>query len=292
MSILDRMSDATRKEMLAGLFLSKFNTHESKAGLQRLGYARFKDAYEGLAALVGGNPRSVHNYRDEFDAVFENGRTGYSMRPMYPTRKEMLAVYGGMELEEMAELLEEQFLGTEKFAHDLDAAMESSSSGVEVAEKAVEVAITDVKHFLSGNIDPTSDEGIERIAKTRVRVTQARFRKWVLSIYDGACCVTGLAVPEVLRASHIVGWADDTKNRMNPSNGLCLSATYDAAFDKHLISFDDDLRMILSKSIRDFCTNEVHSEYFARFEGKRIALPRKFSPDKTLLAKHRNLLVA
>ena len=67
MPISDRMTDANRKEMLAGLFLSKFNTRESKAGLKRLGYAKFKDAYEGLAYLVGGNPLSVRNYRDEFD---------------------------------------------------------------------------------------------------------------------------------------------------------------------------------------------------------------------------------
>lgn len=49
------MTDANKKEMLAGLFLSKF----SKDGLRRLGYASFKDAYKGLSNLVGGNPLSV-----------------------------------------------------------------------------------------------------------------------------------------------------------------------------------------------------------------------------------------
>lgn len=292
MPILDKMTEANRKEMLAGLFLSKFNTRESKAGLKRLGYAKFKDAYEGLAALVGGNPLSVRNYRDEFDPAFENGRTGYNMRPMHPTRREMLDAYGWMGMEEMAELLEEQFLGAEKFADDLDAAMESSSTGAEVAEKAGRVTVEDKTHFISGDIDPSSAEGKERFAQTKVRVTQSRFRKWVLSIYGGKCCVTGLAISDILRASHIVGWADDSENRMNPSNGLCLSATYDVAFDRHLISFDDDYRMILSKSIRDFCTDKVHSEYFAKFEGMRIAMPSKFMPDKELLAKHRALLVA
>jgi len=99
MPILDKMTDANRKEMLAGLFLSKFNTRESKAGLMRLGYAKFKDAYEGLAALVGGNPLSVRNYRDEFDPAFENGRTGYNMRLMHPTRREMLDAYGWIGME-------------------------------------------------------------------------------------------------------------------------------------------------------------------------------------------------
>jgi hypothetical protein len=291
MAISNKMTDANRKEMLAGLFLSKFNKHGDNLGLRRLGYAKFKDAYEGLAALVGGNPLSVRNYRDEFDPAFENGRTGYNMRPMHPTRREMLDAYGWMGLEEMAELLEEQFLGTERFVHELDDALASSTTGAEVAEKASRVEIRDKKHFISGKFDPTSSEGKERIAQTKVRVTQSRFRKWVLSIYGGKCCVTGLAVPDLLRASHIVGWADDIKNRMNPSNGLCLSATYDAAFDRHLISFDDDYRMILSKTIKDFCSNEIHKRYFVAYEGKPLLTPTRFPPDKYLLAKHREGLV-
>ena len=80
LAALGKMTDANQKEMLAGLFLSKFNTKESKAGLERLGYDTFQDAYKGLAELVGGNPLSVRNYRDEFDPVFPNGRTGYNMR--------------------------------------------------------------------------------------------------------------------------------------------------------------------------------------------------------------------
>ena len=78
---------------------------------------------------------------------------------------------------------------------------------------------------------------------------------------------------------------------MDPENGLCLSATYDAAFDKHLISFDDDYRMIVSKEIKDYYTNEVANEYFGKYEGKSIILPERFMPNKKLLEIHRNLLV-
>jgi len=113
------------------------------------------------------------------------------------------------------------------------------------------VGVSDPAHFISGNIDPKSAAGIERVVQTKVRVTQSRFRKWILSIYGGKCCVSGLAVPQLLQASHISDWSEDKLNRMNPSNGLCLSATYHAAFDSHLITFDDDYRMVLSKSIRD-----------------------------------------
>ncbi len=291
LAALGKMTDANQKEMLAGLFLSKFNTKESKAGLKRLGYATFQDAYKGLAELVGGNPLSVRNYRDEFDPAFPNGRTGYNMRKMHPTRQAMLDAYGAMDLETMAELLEEQFLGTEKFVSALDKALETSSTGKEVAKKAEKVSISDPAHFISGSINPESAVGKERMVQTKTRVSQSRFRKWILAIYGGKCCVTGLAVRQLLQASHISDWSADPANRMNPSNGLCLSATYHVAFDKHLIAFDENYKMVLSKSIKEFCTNEIHKRYFEAYEGKSMHMPTKFPPDKMLLAKHLECLV-
>lgn len=134
-------------------------------------------------------------------------------------------------------------------------------------------------------------EGKESITETKVRLGQSYFRKMILANYGGKCCVTGLDLPQTLRASHIVAWSEDKRHRMDPENGLCLSATYDAAFDKHLISFDEDYRMIVSKEIKDHYTNEVTREYFDRFEGKQIILPMKFMPNPKLLARHRELLV-
>lgn len=141
------------------------------------------------------------------------------------------------------------------------------------------------------NIFKIDKEGNDIEVTTRRRLGQSYFRRMVLTNYDNKCCVTGLNVPQTLRASHIVGWAEDKRHRMNPENGLCLSATYDAAFDKHLISFDDDYRMIVSKEIKDYYTNDVTKEYFENFEGKQIILPSRFLPSKKLLAKHREFLV-
>lgn len=134
-------------------------------------------------------------------------------------------------------------------------------------------------------------EGRESILTVRTRIGQDYFREMILSNYDYRCCLTGLNVPQTLRASHIIAWADDKANRLNPENGLCLSATYDAAFDRHLISFDEDYRMIVSKEIRDYYTNEVTKLYFKNLEGKKLLMPQLYCPDKQLLEKHRNLLV-
>lgn len=179
-----------------------------------------------------------------------------------------------------------------KYESELQTAFASSSQGKEVSKKARSVRIENASCFVPDNVDPSTKQGKDAITLVKKRINQSVFRKWIVGLYEGKCCITGLCVPELLRASHIVGWADDKENRMNPSNGLCLSATYDAAFDKHLITFDDDYRMVLSRQIRDFCTSSVCAEYFLRFEGMRIHLPTMFLPDKGLLCKHRSMLIS
>ena len=81
--------------------------------------------------------------------------------------------------------------------------------------------------------------GREREATVRVRVNQSFFRDRILSAYNFRCCVTGLTVQPLLTASHIVPWAEDEKNRLNPRNGLCLNALHDRAFDRHLMWIED-----------------------------------------------------
>ena len=167
---------------------------------------------------------------------------------------------------------------------------------LDAAELGRRLSRTKIKYIESlipdREIDCSTNEGKEVLRQTKVRVNQKFFRNMILSDYGTQCSLTGLNVPEVLRASHIVGWAEDKDNRMNPSNGVCLSATYDAAFDKHLISFDEYYRMIFSPTLREFCSNEAFKTQFLAFEGKRISLPKRFRPDRGFLEKHRNRLVA
>lgn len=131
-------------------------------------------------------------------------------------------------------------------------------------------------------------EGGDVLIQKRERIGQSYFRRMVLTNYDNKCCVTGLNIPQTLRASHIVAWAENKAHRMDPENGLCLSATYDAAFDKKLISFDEDYRMIISKEVKDYYTNDVVRDYFGKYEGKKIILPKLYLPSQELLEIHRN----
>ena len=162
----------------------------------------------------------------------------------------------------------------------------------ELARRLNEQEIGPVERLLvDRGMDFASREGKDRICSAKARVNQGFFRELILDEYRTQCCISGLNVPEVLRASHIVGWAEDEANRLNPANGLCLSATYDAAFDRHLISFDDDCRLIFSPVLAEFYGNQAFQTQFKAFEGRPLAMPKRFRPDQAFLEKHRGKLV-
>lgn len=130
------------------------------------------------------------------------------------------------------------------------------------------------------------EEGRDVVRRVKTRLNQNIFRRMVLQVYDNTCCVSGLNIPELNRASHIIPWAKNKDTRMDPRNGLCLSATYDVAFDRHLISFDSDYRMILSKDIKDHYSSDTVKEYFHSNEGRKIDLPSNYRPKIEYLMEH------
>lgn len=135
--------------------------------------------------------------------------------------------------------------------------------------------------------DLVQQEGKEMVRLIKTRVNQAAFREIILSLYNKTCCITGLDLPAVNRASHIIPWAVSKDTRMDPRNGLCLSATYDAAFDRALISLDDDFRLIVSREIKDHYSSEAVKTHFISRHGQTITLPPRFKPLPEYLQKHR-----
>ncbi len=131
----------------------------------------------------------------------------------------------------------------------------------------------------------SSPEGKTRETLIKTRVNQGFFRKMILSSYDYACCITGIHVPELLVASHIVPWVKDEKNRMNPMNGLCLNSLHDKAFDVGLITVDEDFRIVLSPKIK--CVESQGTRIFFDYEGTKIRMPKRFIPDQQFLRFHR-----
>jgi hypothetical protein len=83
------------------------------------------------------------------------------------------------------------------------------------------------------------------------RVGQDVFRKGLIDFWEGRCAITGLAVPELLRASHIKPWADcdSDAQRLDVYNGILLAPNLDAAFDRGFMTVADDGEVIWAGSM-------------------------------------------
>lgn len=143
---------------------------------------------------------------------------------------------------------------------------------------------------VADNVVPYSFEpykgvsSVERIVE--LRVGQDFFRRAVLANFDNRCCVTGIAEPRLLNASHILPWNADVTHRHDPSNGLAMSATFDRAFDRGLIAFDEQKRLILSPILGRH-PDEATRRHFAAYQGREMAAARRFEPSVKFLAWHR-----
>lgn len=167
---------------------------------------------------------------------------------------------------------------------------QTKTDALDVARSIENLQIINPKLYLDDGMSVTSSEGKDVLRLVKQRQNQDVFRKMILQNYGMRCCVTGLPVVEALRASHIVGWAENKEIRLSPANGLCLSATYDAVFDKHLISFDEDYRLILAPSLRAYVSNRAFCDVFKRYEGVRMTAALRFPPSQEYLQCHRELM--
>lgn len=84
------------------------------------------------------------------------------------------------------------------------------------------------------------------------RVGQGAYRKRIIHRWEYKCPITGYSNLDILIASHIVPWSvSDNNERLDVHNGILLSPTYDALFDRHLISFENNGKIILSETIEE-----------------------------------------
>ncbi|MCE2654549.1 MAG: HNH endonuclease [Planctomycetaceae bacterium] len=126
----------------------------------------------------------------------------------------------------------------------------------------------------------------ERQITTKQRLHQSFFREAVVSSYEGRCCVTGLPLDDCLVAGHIIPWSVDERRRADPTNGLCMSATFDRLFDRGLITVRDDLTLEVCPRIRAMNDQSVVELVLSR-HGRPIHRPARFLPDPDCLRWHR-----
>lgn len=142
----------------------------------------------------------------------------------------------------------------------------------------------------AAEFDRDDYSGETRQALVEQRIKQSFFRRAVLASYRGRCCVSGVTDSRFLVASHIVPWRLDKANRLNPSNGLCLTTIHDKAFDQYLFSLTDDHRVILSSQLKG--TNDAFlREVFWPIDDRPIELPDRFQPDTEFVRHHRQSML-
>lgn len=91
-------------------------------------------------------------------------------------------------------------------------------------------------------------------------------------------------------ASHIVPWAANEKERLNPANGICLSSLYDKAFDCGLISFLDNGQVIFSNRLERNVGKEYYDKHFGIIKDRKLSIPQKYDPNPRFLEWHRDVI--
>ena len=134
---------------------------------------------------------------------------------------------------------------------------------------------------------PIPDGPTESVQAVKVRRVQRFFRNSVLTSYESRCAISGLKIPSLLVASHIIPWKDSENRRADPTNGLALNNLYDKAFDRGLLTFDEQWRVCLSGELKMHFSDSDLSKRLLDIEGRELQMPKRFYPDPSAMDYHR-----
>lgn len=159
---------------------------------------------------------------------------------------------------------------------EMQAHLFESSVAVQDAMALLDAASEPERCVQEPHLDWNPDYTVRnRMTEASVQLGQTFLRRCVLSAYRYRCCITGLAIPSLLVASHSVPWRADEMNRMNPGSGLCLSALHDKAFDAGVISLIEDLTIRVSRKQRP--SDPLLFEHHFGVRGPKHHSPRQVS---------------
>lgn len=129
-------------------------------------------------------------------------------------------------------------------------------------------------------------KGKTKLREIKTRVNQNVFRQIVVSNYSGKCAITGIDIPELLFASHIIPWSKNEDERLNPENGICLSGLYDRAFDKGLIGINEKYEILVSSQLKQKNQKDYYNRFFLYLEKSKLLMPQRYMPKQEFLQYH------
>ncbi len=123
---------------------------------------------------------------------------------------------------------------------------EQKRKGLATGDLVDSTLVADIKTIISDKkTDPTTVQAL-----VNARVGQGKFGLAVRELWKHRCAVTGASTKAALEASHIQSWADSNDaQRLDPNNGLLLTANLHKLFDACLISFDDSGKLLVSSKL-------------------------------------------
>lgn len=185
-------------------------------------YPHFHDGRE-----IGSFRNSLKNARDAFDPHLSSRRTGWRMKDGNPPELRGL------------------FAATLNAWKDRpDEELRDAVCHILARNPAEPELIQDLQDILNST-------ATMKTALVQARIGQGAYRADLMKAWDDRCAVTGCAIPEMLRASHVKPWrVSNNAERLDSQNGLILAAHLDALFDRNLITFEDSGAMIVAGAIK------------------------------------------
>lgn len=133
-------------------------------------------------------------------------------------------------------------------------------------------------------------KGETKLREVKTRVNQNVFRQIVVANYSSKCAITGIDLPELLFASHIIPWSKNEDERLNPENGIFLSALYDKAFDRGLIAVNEKYQILISEKLKKKKDADYYGKYFAPIENQLLISPQRYFPKKEFIQYHLDVI--
>lgn len=218
-----------------------------------------------LAGLIERTPSSVAMRLNNFAAV-----------DPYHQKRGIIGLSGG---KKQVEPIWNEFLYSKE-----ELLFESERILAQMEHRTLEAKYSDLLHEVQ------QLKGEDKLRAVKTRVNQNVFRRMVLANYAGKCALSGIDIPDLLVASHILPWASDKKERLNPENGICLSSLYDKAYDKGYIGVNDKYEVVLSPVLKKKEKEAYFENWFVRISATKIILPQKYLPAKSFLQYHMDVV--
>lgn len=152
-----------------------------------------------------------------------------------------------------------------------------------IAKRKLEMGLSSPEDLMVYDECFAKKVGEDRVAIIKQRVNQSFFRQSVCSAYNYTCCVSQISNEKLVQACHIIPWKDDSKNRLNPKNGICLSYTMHKAYDSLLLGITPDCNIVVSDEFLEDCKDDNYIKFLLSINNTRIKMPDKFLPEPAFL---------